>query len=153
MSKQIEKQNERTKGKQGDTGVYMEIVCWDLIGFCVLKKMGSWSEEGERSAKMATGSGRLLANLSIMALLCFSRWREENRRKRAGIAALDGLVGGWKVMEGDRGREDVGHDLSSVGAYSEGDSSSSRLLLSSLASPTTAAALISSPFLWLDLYL
>jgi len=41
MSKQIEKQNERTKGKQGDTGVCMEIVCWDLIGFCVLKKMGS----------------------------------------------------------------------------------------------------------------
>jgi len=42
MSKQIEKQNERTKGKQGDTGVYMEIVvCWDLIGFCVLAKMGS----------------------------------------------------------------------------------------------------------------
>lgn len=45
---------------------------------------------------MATGSGRILANLSIMALLytyilikkkiiimallCFSRWREENRR-------------------------------------------------------------------------
>lgn len=49
-------------------------------------------------------------------------------------------------MEGDRGREDVGHDLSSVWAYSEGDSSS-RSLLSSLASPTTAAALISSPFL------
>lgn len=70
MSKQIEKQNERTKGKQGDTGVYMEIVvCWDLIGFCVLEKMGSWSEEGERSAKMATGSGRIVANLSIMALL------------------------------------------------------------------------------------
>ncbi|KAL3575070.1 hypothetical protein D5086_023171 [Populus alba] len=46
------------------------------------------------------------------------------------------------VMEGDRGREDVGHDLSSVGAYSEGDSSS-RLQLSSLASPTTVAALIS----------
>lgn len=45
-------------------------------------------------------------------------------------------------MEGDRGREDVGHDLSSVGAYSEGDSSS-RLQLSSLASPTTVAALIS----------
>lgn len=45
-------------------------------------------------------------------------------------------------MEGDRGTEDVGHDLSSVGTYSEGDSSS-RLQLSSLASPTTVAALIS----------